>query len=276
MHQSSTPNLQRPQPDMKKKIIIALMAVAVGHIGVLWGVSQIKTAELKPIEKKPIKVKLVKIKEEFVPPPPPPPPTKPIKPKVEPKPEPIPVVKPKVIAQKNEKTKEKVIFQDDTLEKQKLEKDRLEKDRLERDRQKREQDERDRQKREQDERDRQKREQDERDRQKREQDENSKKPRMVSEGDVSWSRRPIIDAAQVVKWLKPEDGVKTIKLEITSDGTGKVMSVKLLQGSGFSSLDSYVVKQTNAAKFKPYKENGVSVPFVVRQNFSVSTNEKRR
>ena len=36
---------------MKKKIVAALAVVMVGHIGVLWGVSHLKTADLKPIEK---------------------------------------------------------------------------------------------------------------------------------------------------------------------------------------------------------------------------------
>jgi protein TonB len=61
---------------MKKKIITALVAVVIGHAGVLWAVSHMKPIELKPIEKKPLKVKFVKIKEPPKPPP---------KPKEEPK-----------------------------------------------------------------------------------------------------------------------------------------------------------------------------------------------
>jgi protein TonB len=49
---------------MKKKIITALVAVVIGHAGVLWAVSHMKPIELKPIEKKPLKVKFVKIKED--------------------------------------------------------------------------------------------------------------------------------------------------------------------------------------------------------------------
>jgi protein TonB len=45
---------------MKKKIITALVAVVIGHAGVLWAVSHMKPIELKPIEKKPLKVKFVK------------------------------------------------------------------------------------------------------------------------------------------------------------------------------------------------------------------------
>ena len=36
---------------MKKKIITALVAVVIGHVGVLWAVGQIKSPEFKAIEK---------------------------------------------------------------------------------------------------------------------------------------------------------------------------------------------------------------------------------
>ena len=73
-----------PHP-MKKKIIAALVAVVIGHVGVLWAVSHMKTIELRPIEKEPLKVKFVKIKE--------PPKPEPPKPKEQPKPEPKKEVK---------------------------------------------------------------------------------------------------------------------------------------------------------------------------------------
>ncbi|MEK5756808.1 TonB-dependent receptor, partial [Acinetobacter variabilis] len=77
MSQSSAA-LNSPNP-MKKKVITALIAVAIGHIGVLWAVSHIKPAELKPIEKKPLQVRFVKIQEQPKPLPPKPkePPKKP-------------------------------------------------------------------------------------------------------------------------------------------------------------------------------------------------------
>ncbi|CAB1208493.1 energy transducer TonB family protein [Acinetobacter bouvetii] len=76
MSQSSALNMQTPNP-MKKKIITALIAVVVGHMGVLWAVGHMKTPELKPIEKEPLKVRFVKIQEPPKPIPP--------KPKAEPK-----------------------------------------------------------------------------------------------------------------------------------------------------------------------------------------------
>lgn len=66
-----------PSNPMKKKIVAALAVVMVGHIGVLWGVSHLKTADLKPIEKEPLQVRFVKIQQ--------PPEPLPPKPKVEPK-----------------------------------------------------------------------------------------------------------------------------------------------------------------------------------------------
>jgi hypothetical protein len=36
---------------MKKKVLAALIAVVVGHMGVLWAVNHMKAPELKPIEK---------------------------------------------------------------------------------------------------------------------------------------------------------------------------------------------------------------------------------
>ena len=76
MSQISTPAMQAPNP-MKKKIISALIAVAIGHVGVLWAVSQMKAPELPKVEKEPLKVRFVKIQEQPKPLPP--------KPKAEPK-----------------------------------------------------------------------------------------------------------------------------------------------------------------------------------------------
>lgn len=87
MSQSSALNMQTPNP-MKKKVITALLAVVVGHMGVLWAVGQMKAPELKPIEKEPLKVRFVKIQE--------PPKPLPPKPKAEPKKEPP---KPKEVKQ---------------------------------------------------------------------------------------------------------------------------------------------------------------------------------
>ena len=99
--------------------------------------------------------------------------------------------------------------------------------------------------------------------------ENRNKPKQVSVGDVSWSRKPIISKDKIQAFFKNEDGMKLILLEITSDGAGKVTNVKVIKSTGNEGFDSYAVKQTYAAKFRNYKDNGVITPFVIRQDFSV-------
>jgi protein TonB len=121
--------------------------------------------------------------------------------------------------------------------------------------------------------DQQKREQEERDRQRREQEQRNT-PRNVSDGQVSWNRSPRIAKDQLLKLMSPEDGTKVVNLEITADANGNITNVRVIQSSGNSSLDSYVVKQTQSAKFKAYKENGTGVPFKIRQDFALSVSKK--
>ncbi|RZF53108.1 TonB family protein [Acinetobacter halotolerans] len=265
---SPSPAAFNTSSPMKKKIITALVAVVIGHVGVLWAVSHIKTIELKPIEKEPLKVRFLTIKEDA---PPPSPKVEPIKPKVEPKPiekkiEPIPVEKPKIISQKVQKVEPKVIQQDDTQEKLKKQQD-LEKQRLEQ--LQREQALKEQQAREQALREQQAREQALREQQAREQA-SQNQPKSVSAGDISWSRKPVISREQVARYFKAEDGEITISLDISSDGTGKVTNVKVTKSSGNEKFDAYVIRQTYAARFKSYKVNGVVTPFVAPQPFSVS------
>ena len=75
---SQSPALLNTSHPMKKKILVALVVVVMGHVGVLWAVNHMKTMELKPVEKDPIRVKFVKIQE--------PPKPEPPKPKEKPKP----------------------------------------------------------------------------------------------------------------------------------------------------------------------------------------------
>ena len=84
MSQSPVSTMQNPNA-MKKKVLAALIAVAIGHVAVLFAVSHMQSPELKKIEKEPLKVRFVKITEDA---PPPPPPAEPVKPQVQPKPEP--------------------------------------------------------------------------------------------------------------------------------------------------------------------------------------------
>ena len=278
MSQSSTANLHSSQL-LKKKVLPALIAVVIGHMGVLWAVGQLKTVDLKPVDKKPISVKLLKIQEEAPPPPPPPPPVQ-QKVKPEPKPEPIkpqPVIKPKVIAQKPQEKVEKAIHQEDPLKKQReLENQRLRDQQIQdkqlRDQQMRDQAERDRLKREQDDKARQQREQDEKARQQREQDERNRQSqnqsRSVGKGDISWRFKPKIDPAALSKYLA-KGQVVSVELHFYANADGSVKNVKVVKGSGDAGLDAYILGQARKAQFSPYKVDGVKVPFDVGQDYTL-------
>lgn len=231
---------------MKKKIITALAAVVIGHVGVLWAVSHIKTIELKPIEKEPLKVRFLTIKEDA---PPPPPKVEPIKPKVEPKPiekkiEPIPVEKPKIISQKVQKVEPKVIQQDDTQEKLKKQQD-LEKQRLEQ--LQREQALKEQQAREQALREQQAREQALREQQAKEY---ASKNKPLAPGEVSWSRSPKPSYTNA----DLEGSARTIIVYIEADPSGKILNVSVKKSTGLPKLDEIVLKSVRRAKFKPTKD----------------------
>ena len=274
MSQSLASATQNPNP-MKKKVLSALIAVAIGHVGVLFAISQMQGPELKKIEKEPLKVRFVKITEDA--PPPPPPPADPVKPKVQPKPEPKvvepqPVVKPKIIAEKPQPKVEKakpIVVEDDTQEKLKREQERLEQQRLNQERieqQKREQAQREQAQREQAQREQQAREQAERER--REQEARNNTPRNLSQGQISWVRSP--KPAYTNQDLQGSD--RTIVVSISADATGRVTDVRIVRSSGVDSLDQKVVRAVRGSKFRPYKENGVAYPFKAEQPFELKLN----
>lgn len=270
MSQSPASMLQTPNP-MKKKILAALMAVVIGHVGVLFAVSQMKTPELKKIEKDPIKIRFVQIKEDA------PPPAEPVKPQVQPKPEPKvikpePVVKPKIIAEKTQQQTEKTKSKDDTAEKQKLENERLEQQRKNQERldqQQREQAQRDQVQRDQAERERKAQEQAqaERDRLAREQAARNT-PRTLSQGQISWVRSP--KPSYTNKDLQGSDRVIVVAVE--ADTSGRITNVRVTKSSGISALDQKIVRSVKSAKFRPYKENGVAYPFKAEQPFELKLN----
>lgn len=270
MSQSPASMLKTPNP-MKKKVLAALMAVVIGHMGVLFAVSQMKTPELKKIEKDPIKVRFVQIKEDV---PPPPPPAEPVKPQVQPKPEPKvvepqPVVKPKVIAEKPKPKVEatKPIVVDDSKERLRKEQERLEQQRQNQERldqQKREQAQRDQAERE---RKAQEQAQAERDRLAREQAARNT-PRTLSQGQISWVRSP--KPSYTNRDLQGSDRVIVVAVE--ADTSGRVTSVRVVKSSGISALDQKIVRSVQGAKFRPYKENGVAYPFKAEQPFELKLN----
>lgn len=257
MSQSPTSIPQTPNT-MKKNVLIAVIAAVIGHIGVLFAVSQMQSPELKKIEKEPLKVRFVKITEDV---PPPPPPAEPVKPKVQPKPEPKvvepkPVVKPKVIAEKPKpKTELSKPVVDDTLEKQKLEKERLDQQKLEQ------------AQRDQAERERKAQEQVERDRLAREQAAKNT-PRTLSQGQISWARSP--KSSYTNKDLQGSD--RNIVVSIEADASGRVINVQVIKSSGISTLDQKIIRSVQNAKFRPYKENGVAYPFKAEQPFELKLN----
>lgn len=273
MSQSPASPLQTPH-SMRKKVLSALIAVAIGHVGVLFAISQMNGPELKKIDKDPIKVRFVQITEDAPPPPPPPPPVQPqVQPKPEPKVvEPPPVVQPKIIAEKPKPNvvKPKPVVED-THEKQKREQERLEQQRQQQEQleqQKREQAQREQQAREQQMREQQAREQAARAEADRRAQEARNTPRSLSAGQISWARSPRPSYTNAD--LKGSD--RTIVVAIDADASGHITNVRIVRSSGVDALDQKIVRAVRGAKFKPYKENGVAYPFKAEQPFELKMN----
>ncbi|MCU4580525.1 TonB family protein [Acinetobacter gyllenbergii] len=238
-----------PHP-MKKKIIAALVAVVIGHVGVLWAVSHMKTIELRPIEKEPLKVKFVKIKE--------PPKPEPPKPKEKPKPEPKKEVKevkvvekplpppkkiekvqqvkeaPKPVLQKTEqkiepKVETKVVT---TVTEKVIEKPQPVQEVV------------------------------------KPQPAADPTPKRVSIGGsgVQWSRSPKLSVT--AKDL--DNQTRSVMVLIEADEKGKITNARITRSSGVPNLDEKVLRAVRSAKFKPYMENGVAYPIRAEQPFDLS------
>ncbi|NNP68127.1 energy transducer TonB [Acinetobacter sp. Ac_5812] len=238
-----------PHP-MKKKIITALAAVVIGHVGVLWAVSHMKTIELRPIEKEPLKVKFVKIKE--------PPKPEPPKPKEQPKPEPKKEVKEvkvvekplpppkkiekvqqvkeaaKPVLQKTEqkiepKVETKVVT---TVTEKVVEKPQPVQEVV------------------------------------KPQPAADPSPKRVSIGGsgVQWSRSPKLSVT--AKDL--DNQTRSVMVLIEADEKGKITNARVTRSSGIPNLDEKVLRAVRSAKFKPYMENGVAYPIRAEQPFDLS------
>lgn len=254
MSQLSTPSMQAPNP-MKKKIISALIAVAIGHVGVLWAVSQMKAPELPKVEKEPLKVRFVKIQEQ--------PKSLPPKPKAEPKkeqPKPKEVKEVKVVEKpqpqppkKVEKVQQvkkaetvkpvtqptvqpqrpavvstpavetKVVSRPAPVAQPVVERPAP-----------------------------------------------TPTTRSVSIGGsgVQWSRSPKISYTN--SDLKGEARAGTVLVE--ADEKGKITNVRITKSTGVPALDEKILRQVRSAKFKPYKENGVAYPIRAEQPFELELN----
>ncbi|MDK8754510.1 TonB family protein [Acinetobacter radioresistens] len=246
-----------PSNPMKKKIVAALAVVMVGHIGVLWGVSHLKTADLKPIEKEPLQVRFVKIQQ--------PPEPLPPKPKVEPKkaepakpkevkevkvvekllpPPPKKVEKvqqvkkaeaPKPVAKPVETPPAPSPVATTTVSETKIAKPApapaappappspL-------------------------------------------------SPKTVSIGGagVQWSRSPKPSYSN--KDLQGEPRVIVVHIEADEKGSIIKERTRITKSSGISALDEKILRAVRSAKFKPYKENGVAYPIRVEQPFELTLN----
>ncbi|MCH7335568.1 TonB family protein [Acinetobacter sp. NIPH 2699] len=240
---SPSPATFNTSNSMKKKIITALVAVVIGHVGVLWAVSHIKTIELKPIEKEPLKVKFVKIKE--------PPKAELPKPKETPKPEPKKEVKevkivekplppppkkiekvqqvkaeaPKQVIQKTEpkvETKIETTVVSTTVTEKVVEKPKPVQEVA------------------------------------KSQPAADPSPKTVSIGGsgIQWSRTPKPTATA----KDMENQPRTAVVAIEADEKGKITSVRIVRSTGLPALDEKLVRQVRSGRFKPYMENGVAYP----------------
>ena len=247
---SQSPAIFNMPHSMKKKIITALVAVVIGHVGALWAVSHMKPIKLKPIEKEPLKVKFVKIQE-------PPKPELP-KPKEKPKPEPKNEVKevkivekqlppppkkvekvqqvktevPKQVVQKAEpkvesKVETKVISTTVTEKVSDKQQPVPEAPKA--------------------------------------QPVADPSPKRVSIGGsgIQWSRSPKVSFTP--KDL--ENQTRLISVYIEADEKGKITNVRITRSSGLPNIDEKTLRAIRSSKFKPYMENGIAYPIKTEQPF---------
>lgn len=258
MSTSSAPMMPNLTP-MKKKAIVAVIAVIIGHAGVMWAINHMKMADLKPIDKEPLKVRFVKIKE--------PPKALPPKPKAEPKkekPKPKEVKQVKIVEKqlppppkKVEKVQQvkkadtpkpvlkpvEVPVQPTTITTTVSEV------------------------------------------------KVAKpapaqvappappappapqappSPKSVSIGGsgVQWSRSP--KPAYTNRDLQGQ--TRTVVVLIEADEKGSIISARVTRSSGVSALDDKILRAVRSAKFKPYKENGIAYPIKAEQPFELTLN----
>lgn len=247
--------MQTPNP-MKKKVLVALIAVVVGHMGVLWAVNHMKAPELKPIEKAPLKVRFVKIQEPPKPLPPKPKeepkkePTKPKEVKIVEKPQPTPPKKVEKVQQVKKAEVVKPVVKPTetpvkptvttTITEKKVEKPVV-------------------------------------------QPEQAKpvtqaapadtSPKSVSIGGsgVQWSRSP--KPVYSNQDLQGEN--RRVVVLIEANEKGSIVNARITRSSGVPALDEKILRAVKGAKFKPYKENGVAYPIRAEQPFDLELNTKR-
>lgn len=82
---------------------------------------------------------------------------------------------------------------------------------------------------------------------------------------VNWKRKPkpVIDIYDLEKATS-----NVVILRIDVDAKGKIKA-RVVSSSGNAKVDREMVRAVQAAQFEPYKENGVAVPFFAQQSFTV-------
>ena len=245
----SSPNPNQTQPKHKQKVIIAVVAVLVAHVGALWALANMPPMQLRPIEPTPpVKVKFVKIVEKPLPEPPKPEPPKPKPepPKEKPKPKKVQIAeKPKEPPKKKEKVQQvKEKAPDKKVEmppaETKVTTSTSVKETVK---------------------------------------EQPKKEEVKEEPKkVDTSPRNLGDAASVAWKSKPKPRLKAKDLEdvtnpmvvvrIDVDETGRIKA-RIKQSSGSPKVDKEVIRAVQAARFHPYTENGVAMPFYAEQPFQL-------
>lgn len=247
--------MQTPNP-MKKKVLAALIAVVVGHMGVLWAVNHMKAPELKPIEKEPLKVRFVKIQEPPKPLPPKPKeepkkePTKPKEVKIVEKPQPTPPKKVEKVQQVKKAEVVKPVVKPTetpvkptvttTITEKKVEKPVVQPEQAKPVTQAEPAD---------------------------------TSPRLVSIGGsgVQWSRSP--KPVYSNQDLQGEN--RRVVVLIEANVKGSIVNARITRSSGVPALDEKILRAVKGAKFKPYKENGVAYPIRAEQPFDLELNTKR-
>lgn len=247
--------MQTPNP-MKKKVLAALIAVVVGHMGVLWTVNHMKAPELKPIEKEPLKVRFVKIQELPKPLPPKPKeepkkePTKPKEVKIVEKPQPTPPKKVEKVQQVKKAEVVKPVVKPTetpvkptvttTITEKKVEKPVVQPEQAKPVTQAEPAD---------------------------------TSPRSVSIGGsgVQWSRSP--KPVYSNQDLQGEN--RRVVVLIEANEKGSIVNARITRSSGVPALDEKILRAVKGAKFKPYKENGVAYPIRAEQPFDLELNTKR-
>ena len=242
----SSPNPNQTQPKHKQKVIIAVVAVLVAHVGALWALANMPPMQLRPIEPTPpVKVKFVKIVEKPEPKPEPPKP-KPEPPKEKPKPKKVQIAeKPKEPPKKKEKVQQvKEKAPDKKVEmppaETKVTTSTSVKETVK---------------------------------------EQPKKEEVKEQPKkVDTSPRNLGDAASVAWKSKPKPRLKAKDLEdvtnpmvvvrIDVDETGRIKA-RIKQSSGSPKVDKEVIRAVQAARFHPYTENGVAMPFYAEQPFQL-------